>query len=140
MNDALHQELEALMPSNVKRCLIHALIDLGIITKLECMWDDCICETRKFSCHEGRAHPLMLTIDHIVERCEGGDDRPSNLRIMHHRCNSALGSRNAIIRTPHKERKLPRGDEHWTRKPENREKMLAVMKANNSHARKALAS
>ena len=89
----LHTQLDAIVSTDNKnrsltRILGHALIELGIITKIECMYDECVFETREFLPSDVAKRREVPIIDHIVERWQGGDDLPSNLQLIHFACNS----------------------------------------------------
>ena len=42
-------------------------------------------------CCGGCGSPLDLEYDHVVPRCEGGSDHPSNIQILCHHCNRHKG-------------------------------------------------
>jgi hypothetical protein len=46
---------------------------------------------RELHDEKNRIDPLKATIDHVVPRCLGGTDKPENLRILCHECNSSQG-------------------------------------------------
>lgn len=98
--DRLHAELEALTPAAARarhwqRMVIHALIELEQVTRLECAYEDCSLESRLFGGFGSREKDI-LTIDHIISKSDGGTDLPSNLQLMHHRCNSVKGQIDAL--------------------------------------------
>lgn len=106
-NDALelvdlHAEIEKLMPVGVRQSLVHALIDLG--HPLECEMPSCLAEARDVFEKTGKDR---VSIDHIEERRDGGNDRVDNLRIAHLRCNMASA---AVVRYKQGEKtvELPR--------------------------------
>jgi len=75
---------------------IHALIDLGQITALECQWERCRESSRVFTPYPvKRLEPgesfnrdkLRIAIDHITPIFYGGSDRPDNLHVVHQTCN-----------------------------------------------------
>jgi hypothetical protein len=55
--------------------------------------DGLICQGCGRGLHDvkNRIDPFKATIDHIVPRCHGGTDRPENLRVLCHECNSSQG-------------------------------------------------
>jgi hypothetical protein len=55
--------------------------------------DSLICQECGRELHDvrNRIDPFKATIDHIVPRCLGGTDRPENLRVLCHECNSSQG-------------------------------------------------
>lgn len=98
--DELHLEIERVLPKvngrarAWSRMMAHALVELEIITEIKCMYDHCVLETREFTPYVkgmSRGEPAVLTIDHVHELFDGGNDRPQNLQIMHFRCNSTKG-------------------------------------------------
>lgn len=98
----LHDELLVLLPQHVwrrlqTRMIVHALIELEVVTTLECAYDECSQDDRRFVAYDegGPRHAKTLTIDHVVSRSDGGHDRPSNLQLMHFGCNSGKGARDA---------------------------------------------
>jgi len=78
------------------RMLVLALHQLGYVPKLECMWEDCLFESRAFE--QGARNPLALSIDHIINISDGGTDHLSNLRVLHFYCNSKRGGQDAMAR------------------------------------------
>ena len=105
----LHKELlEVTLPHTYQRMIGHALIDLGRITAIECVYEDCCGETREFWPREkdtkaGRFH---CAIDHIDE---DGNDLPENLQLIHFSCN-VRKARRFYKDSPQ------RGDQHWSRR------------------------
>lgn len=87
--EELHAALDEFKFSAWPQCaVVHAMIDLGYVTKLECQLPDCRFETRelkKFKDHKG--DPLSLTIDHVLPRRDAANHRIENLRIVHAGCN-----------------------------------------------------
>ncbi len=41
-------------------------------------------------------HPLLATLDHVVEVCRGGDHRMENLRLAHAKCNNDRSNKNKL--------------------------------------------
>lgn len=98
-------------------------------------------------------NPRALVVDHIVSQKNGGSDRPQNLQVLHHTCNGHKAIkvdtdpellrelRSAQMRErwqdpEYREQQIkrlsqpradttnyPRGDQHWSRTPQGREKM-----------------
>lgn len=104
----LHDALDALVTTE-KRPLVrivgHALIALGLLTELECAYEDCVLPSRVFSMHDGvkRYDKASPTVDHVIELWDGGTDRPENLRLVHFACNS---SKSMKMRVAHDARYL----------------------------------
>ena len=74
--------------SEVLRRRLARLVELGIVEKLECSYENCLYETREFG--EGPRRPC---VDHIVTRAAGGADAEWNWQVMHIGCNSSKASR-----------------------------------------------
>lgn len=89
--EELHTEVDTYTCVWAGRALLHALIDLGIVTELVCMIPKCRYPGQPFKKNARRGDPLIMSFDHIVQRQFGGHDRPSNLRIGHLGCNAAQG-------------------------------------------------
>lgn len=76
----------------------HCLIELGLVTSVECGYEHCVMPTREFALaaakgeYRGRG---IATVDHVVSISDGGDDMPLNLQLMHMACNGSKGSRDA---------------------------------------------
>lgn len=88
--EALHEAVAGLNIGNWHvRALLHVFIDAGKVTALECQWEDCPMESRRFAPRTpGQGHQgASLTIDHIHPQRQGGSDRFDNLRIVHADCN-----------------------------------------------------
>lgn len=88
----LHRQVQALAHTNWRcRAILHAMIDAGTLTKMECQLPECFMDNRAFDVQtRGRGHNAKgLVIDHIVPRLQGGSDRPENLRAIHATCNVA---------------------------------------------------
>lgn len=90
--EELHRQADELYTEkrSTARMLLHSLIELGTVTEIECAYDDCILESRKFSAYapgERKRQRDSVTIDHIVPLAFGGSDMPSNLRLAHLTCN-----------------------------------------------------
>lgn len=69
--------------------IVHCMIDAGIITKLECMADECKLPTRAFIKQGPRGSAAIMVIDHVIPRRSNGSHKIDNLRIMHNACNAA---------------------------------------------------
>lgn len=96
-NESLHQQVDDLVGSwrSEQRMVIHALIDLGRVTAIECDYEKCSLDSRAFTPTgpgNGRWNHAGLTIDHIIALADGGTDRSENLRLMHWICNVSLGT------------------------------------------------
>ena len=86
--EALHAVVESLNITRFNTAVaIHALIDLGSITKIECSMPECKYESRAFTSYL-ESPKLSITLDHIEERVIGGSNRPENIRLLHMGCNS----------------------------------------------------
>ena len=75
----LHAQVDDMNHTNWHvRALVHALIDLGRVTKFECQYEDCILDSRAFRPRAGgRGHEAYsLALDHIDPRGSGGSNRP----------------------------------------------------------------
>lgn len=89
----LHEEIEThTFSSWATYSIVHALIDAGRVTAIECQITKCKRESRKFAASGHRGQGDLLTIDHIVPRYEGGSSRIENLRLAHLSCNSGWRS------------------------------------------------
>lgn len=94
--DQLHEELIQLGLSKTSRTMamvVHALIELEQIVRLECHAEKCLFDSRKFDRSGSSPRHKVLSLDHIVERCNGGTERPENIRLLHFACNSSLGGK-----------------------------------------------
>lgn len=102
--EKLHDELDALLPVNEDdkkskrsgiRAIGHCLIELGLLTSIECGYEHCVMDDRKFERDPDKqgGGRKWLTLDHVVELCDGGTDMPSNLQFMHLGCNSSKGAK-----------------------------------------------
>lgn len=78
--------------------IIHAMIDLDIITEIACQRDDCLYPDQPFT-KSRRGDPHLICIDHIHQRHLGGIHRVQNFRIMHLGCNA--GWRKGLTGTFH---------------------------------------
>lgn len=90
--ESLHQQIEGLCHANWRvRAILHAMVEAGSLTRLECQLPDCVMDSREFDPQRsGRGHVRKgLVIDHIVPQLQGGSDRPENLRVIHANCNVA---------------------------------------------------
>jgi hypothetical protein len=89
--DALHEQIEALRHNNWRvRAILHAMVDLGRLTSLECQLPECYMESRAFDAQQdGRLghNAKGLVLDHIIPQLQGGNDRLENLRAIHGTCN-----------------------------------------------------
>lgn len=87
MSTDLHKQVDALGMTDWRiRALLHSLVDLRVITEVECMDPACRYSGERFN--QGR-YPLKVSIDHVDRRANGGTDLPGNLRIVHLGCNAA---------------------------------------------------
>lgn len=118
--DELHVELDLAVPPGTKirshvRMIGHCLIDLELVTSIECAYESCLLESRTFEQkgpNEWRGRGI-LTIDHIVSLSDGGSDLPSNLQLMHFACNSAKGGRDAAKNRVIRGKKSAAGKRLW---------------------------
>lgn len=130
MTDDLHAEVERLLPledtrRSPHRMIIHALIDLGLITVLECQYDRCVLSSAEFGVHgkNVRGQRDALTIDHIINLSQGGTDRPENLQLVHWACNVAKGTRDANSDPELKQRHSDGMSRRWREDADYRERM-----------------
>ena len=94
--DDLHRQVDSFNHTNWHvKALVHALIDLGQVERLECQYESCILDSRDFKPRtKGRGHQIYsLCLDHIDPRRSGGSNRPDNLRLIHASCNVARATR-----------------------------------------------
>jgi hypothetical protein len=94
--DELHALVDSLNHTNWHvKAIVHCLIELGQVNRLECQYEDCILDTRSFRPRSGgRGHEsYSLALDHIDPRMSGGSNRPENLRPIHASCNVSRGMR-----------------------------------------------
>lgn len=100
--------------------LLHAMIDLDIITELECQHPTCLYDTRKFDLSDTAQRmrdKYALTFDHVFPQRFGENHRIPNLRIVHRGCNSSYKDRSENQRGQHvRPEHMPRGDDHWMRR------------------------
>lgn len=92
--ERLHSGVELLSLTWQTAAIVHALIDLGIVTSLSCEYEDC--DGTPFEIGTGfKTRPYGLTVDHIFGReC----NRPEHFRIVHWICNMRAG-----VPEPHRE-------------------------------------
>lgn len=91
---ALHTEVDTFEIGWKNRSLLHAMIDLGLIKRVECHMEDCRYPTRELQkSKECRSDGAFLSFDHLTPRSEGGNDRLQNLRPAHRYCNSYAARR-----------------------------------------------
>lgn len=86
----LHDQIDALgLAMWRSRALLHAMVDAGAISTLECQLPDCKMPHRGFLPREGQtgSRAMSIVVDHILPRACGGGDRLDNLRILHDACN-----------------------------------------------------
>lgn len=94
--DELHALVDSLGHTNWHvKAIVHCLIELGQIDRLECQYEDCILDSREFRPRTGgRGHEAYsLAIDHIDPKGNGGSNHPENLRVIHASCNVSRGLR-----------------------------------------------
>lgn len=85
----LHTELETYTFAGWHSyTIIHAMIDSGQVTLLECQADPCRRQSKTFAKSGRRGQGDLLVLDHIHEQQLGGSHRLDNLRIVHLSCNS----------------------------------------------------
>lgn len=125
----MHDQLDALNHTNWHvKAIVHCLIDLGQIERLECQYEDCILDTREFRPRAGgRGHEShSLAVDHIDPRMSGGTHRPENLRPIHASCNVSRGLRKESPETTEKRRAARAAflasdrTEHWRNRVKER--------------------
>lgn len=87
--EELHLEVDTFTFTWTHRALLHAMIDLGRVTALECQWPECRYPGQPFTKNNTKGAPLRPSFDHIDPRHKGGLDRIENLRIVHGGCNSS---------------------------------------------------
>jgi hypothetical protein len=85
--DDLHTELDTYRLNWHSLALIHAMIDAGLITTLECQRSDCLLPDVPFTKVNTRGSRTVLSLDHIVPQRHNGVHRLENLRIVHGACN-----------------------------------------------------
>lgn len=93
MTADLHAQVIDLFPGE-KRCLqrilLHALIDLGHVTVIKCMWKQCVIPDQPLTA-EGK-RKSSVTWDHTVAVNDGGTDDWRNVQLMHFTCNTRKGA------------------------------------------------
>jgi hypothetical protein len=121
--EALHATADELISDKrfTTSCIVHCLIDLGLVTSLECAYKDCDLPSRKFSKDSTRFQRDHLDLDHKVSRSGGGSHRPENIQIMHHRCNIRKGA-SGEAKEARRQRLTEALRQRW-QDPEYREKM-----------------
>lgn len=88
--EALHAEIEAYgMRDEKGEAVLHALVDLGLLTSFSCQYESCVLGGAPFADPRDRLRKAGLQLDHIVPRREGGGNRVENLRPVHAACNAA---------------------------------------------------
>lgn len=87
MDDLHAQVIDLNITRASTRVAVHCLIELGIVTVIECARPDCIRPTREFKTESAR-HPDGISIGHVIAQHSGGSDLPSNIRLEHFGCNS----------------------------------------------------
>lgn len=108
----------------------HALIELGLLTSIECAYPDCKQSTRKFHRQPGKrgGGPLWINLDHVIEVQDGGTDLPSNLQFLHGACNGSKGSK-AFHANPKRKQAMSDGLRKRWEDPDYREKVGAGIAA-----------
>lgn len=66
--------------------VVHAQIELGRVTRLECQDPGCLYPGTPFE-NKHKRDVLGLSLDHVKMQHEGGSHRPENIRIVHYGCN-----------------------------------------------------
>lgn len=138
--DELHDALDALVTTTNRplvRVVGHALIALGLMTKLECAYEECILPTREFSPHDGtlRWDKAGPTVDHVIELWDGGTDRPKNLRLVHSACNTSKSIKIRLSRNSAWTDKMRQAAAARWQDPEFRKKRAAAMQPDEVRAR-----
>lgn len=122
MSADLHAQVDALFPGrrNLARPLLHALIDLGHVTEIRCMWDQCVLPGVPFT-PANRSRKDSVSLDHIVALSNGGTDDWRNFQLLHYTCNMRKG---AVYTDERRARVSAAGIERWA-DPEYRAKVMA---------------
>lgn len=99
--DELHAQFDSLVCGSTDRrsslrIIGHALIELGLMTSMECGWEHCSQDTREFQPYDPKQkgqprHPRVPSVDHVVSVSDGGSDLPGNIQIIHLACNAFKG-------------------------------------------------
>ncbi|AKJ72612.1 HNH endonuclease [Gordonia phage GMA2] len=139
--ETLHNELDALLSigpdddsSRVGPSIIgHCLIELGLVTAIECGWEDCIYDDREFvrDASVRNGGKLWISIDHVIPRFQGGSDRPENLMLLHFGCNSSKGVRD-FHDDPGKKKEHSEGLKRRWKDPEYRERLRRSLAASQN--------
>lgn len=67
--------------------------DYGFITKINALKIINIAKYGRLKCELCKGNISRCTIDHVVPKSKGGDDRLDNLRLTHEKCNSKRGNK-----------------------------------------------
>ena len=117
----LHQQVEALnLTSPAVRVAVHALIDAKRVASLTCQKPNCMLPGVPFY-NGGRRNPAGLSIDHIILQCDGGGDRPNNIRLVHYVCNCSWSA--GRKQTPETIEKSRLARDGWKPTAEQRQRM-----------------
>lgn len=143
MSVDLHDQVDHLFPGvkrRLQRTLLHALIDLGHVTVIKCMWDRCVIPDQALT-PEGRRN-TSVTFDHTLALNDGGTDDWRNIQLMHFTCNTRKGAlftderREKLSETlkqrwadPEYRAKMSRSQRESQRRPETVAKRSSSMKA-----------
>lgn len=119
------------------RIIGHALIELGLLTSLECGWQHCKEETRAFIPYSSSSQGQKArqrrapSVDHVISRSDGGSDMPDNIQIIHFSCNSAKGSidskKNVEVMKAHSD-----GMKRMWQDPDQRRKRIESLRENQN--------
>ena len=126
----LHDMIDMLIPPTTKgksatRVIVHAMIDLELITSMKCSYEHCVFETREFEKLNGNQRIRGgVMLDHVIDIADGGTDRPENMRMIHFACNSAKGTRSMLAR-PGNMQRLSEGLKKRWEDPEYRANIIS---------------
>ena len=99
-NSNLHNQIDFLLPQGMRRILVHALIDLNIVTELRCLDSECRYPGKAFTKFKD-CRVTSLTLDHIIRKQHGGSDYPENIRLLHFGCNSGFERKGTSAQASH---------------------------------------
>lgn len=107
----LHSQLDSIYVSTrAIRLLVHALIELEVVTEIACQWPTCKFDDKSFD-GTGVGNQRALSIDHVIPLRSGGSDLPSNLRITHRGCNNSW--KKSVRHTPEWNDNIRAGLRHY---------------------------
>lgn len=122
--DTWEQELKRVTSTRntYQRMVILALRELGLLTTLECAWEECPFPSRSF---DPSQRNLRLEIDHIISQRRGGTEHPTNLRLVHRWCNGTRSAREMAADANHRIQLSEKAQERWANSQEYRDHMQA---------------